>query len=179
MRVITTTRVFLEPHRLYQSCRNFCSMAQSKNHDIALDSFAYRQFDDADYAGTKIPVSKEDFMKHVHAFYNERKQMQEEYGDRPALIDGYAPFCKHLFMPNFDDRIIVGEIAITSHNEHLLRSRYYARKKGELPVLTRFFPKDNVSPPVAKYLDLIRTFIVIAHLCRMCTCDLLRHRNTH
>lgn len=38
--------------------------------DICLDEFAFRQFDDDTYAGTKIPgISKEDFMKSVLAFY--------------------------------------------------------------------------------------------------------------
>lgn len=35
----------------------------------------------------------------------------------------YAPFCKHLFVPNFTDAK-VGAILITEHNRHLLR---YAR----------------------------------------------------
>ena len=34
---------------------------------LRLDSFAYRQFEDPNYAGTKISVSKEEFMKQVKA----------------------------------------------------------------------------------------------------------------
>ena len=42
----------------------------------------------------------------------------------------------------------------------LLRTKYEARNEKELPVLTRFFPKELISAqnyqlPVAKYLDLI------------------------
>lgn len=136
----------------------YFKMSATNKCDISLDSFACRQFDDASYAGTKIGVSKDDFMEKVKVFYEERKQMQQEFEDRPVLIDGYAPFCKHLFMPNIDDSIVVGEIKITSNNGHLLRTHYHARKEGELPVLTRFFPNDKVKPPTAKYLDLICKF---------------------
>lgn len=148
--------------RYRQAAYHKMSKAESKC-DISLDPFAYRQFDDTGYAGTKIGVSKEEFMNKVKEFYDERKQMQQEFEDRPVLIDGYAPFCKHIFMPNFDDNIVVGEIEITEENEHFLRTHYHARKEGELPVLTRFFPNDKVKPSTAKYLDLIRTSNSILH----------------
>lgn len=66
------------------------------------------------------------------------------------LVDGYAPFCKHLFIPNFTPAR--GScLEITSENEHLLRSGYEARTEQELPVLVRWFPADSVQePPVAK-----------------------------
>ncbi|CAN8071492.1 unnamed protein product [Agarophyton chilense] len=123
--------------------------------DISLDSFSYRQFDDPKYGGTKIKLPKEQFMKKVLAYYDERKAMQNEYKDRPVLVDGYAPFCKHIFMPNFDNSIRDGAMEITSENEHLLKTAYEARNEKELPVLIRFFPGDKVSPPVSKFLDLI------------------------
>ena len=44
---------------------------------------------------------------------------------------------------------------ITDENRHLLRSAYVARTDKELPVLTRWFPADQVSAPVATYLDVI------------------------
>jgi Protein of unknown function (DUF3228) len=77
-----------------------------------------------------------------------------------ALRDGYAPFCKHLFIENFTNAQ-VNVLPITPQNESLLRTKYEARNEKELPVLTRFFPKELVgdgdghSLPVAKYLDLI------------------------
>lgn len=94
-------------------------------------------------------------MKKVALFYSERKEMEQEYKDRPVLIDGYAPFCKHIFMPNFDDSILDGAVAITKENEHLIRTEYKARTESELPVLTRFFPKGTVQALPSKYLDLI------------------------
>lgn len=125
--------------------------------DIALDSFAYRQFDDPKYGGTKIEIPKQEFMSKVLEFYEQRKAIADEFQDRPVLVDGYAPFCKHLFMPNFDDSILDGAMEITAENEHLLKTAYEARNEKELPVLVRFFPGESVTPPVSKYLDLIRT----------------------
>merc|ERR1712071_724889 len=81
--------------------------------------------------------------------------------DESLLKDGYAPFCKHLFLVNDFTDARVNVLSITSENEHLLRSRYEARNEKELPVLSRYFPKELVtsdgasSLPVGKYLDLI------------------------
>ncbi|CAM9966573.1 unnamed protein product [Choristocarpus tenellus] len=46
-------------------------------------------------------------------------------------------------------------VRITLANEHLLRSNYEARTPQELPVLMRWFPKELVDTPEAKYLDII------------------------
>lgn len=67
-----------------------------------------------------------DFEAKVNAFYQEH----------PTLHGGYAPFCKHIFMPNFAG-LPSGTAAITPENEHLLRSTYEARTEKELPVLVR------------------------------------------
>ncbi len=125
------------------------------NSKLVLDSFAFRQFDDPAYGGTKIPLTKSEFMAKVLSYYDDAHDVAEEFRDRPVLVDGYAPFCKHIFMPNFCDDILQGELEITDANEHLLRSTYEARNEDELPVLTRFFWRDDVSVPKAKYLDLI------------------------
>lgn len=37
------------------------------------------------------------------------------------LVDGYAPFCKHIFVPNFTGAP-VGALPITDANRHLLQS---------------------------------------------------------
>lgn len=124
--------------------------------DIVLDEFAFRQFDDPNYSGSKLHrTSKECFMSEVMGFYEKRKAVELEFGDRPALVDGYAPFCKHLFMPNFVEGLLSSTLQIDESNEHLLRTRYEARTEKELPVLIRYFPASCVSPPVCKFLDLI------------------------
>lgn len=96
-------------------------------------------------------------MQKVESYYAERKEIESEYPDRPVLIDGYAPFCKHIFMSNFDNRIVDPTVRITQDNESLLRTKYEARSEEELPVLTRFFPSGSVKPSTAKFLDLICT----------------------
>ena len=92
-----------------------------------LDTFALRQWDDPSYAGTRVAHDKQDFVDRVHYAFNcEGRQ----------LVDGYAPFCKHLFVPNFVGAT-VGALAILDANRHLLRSGYTRRRPEELAVLTR------------------------------------------
>lgn len=110
-----------------------------------LDEFAMRQWDDPAYGGTRIDFDKAEFVKRIH----------EAHASGASLVDGYAPFCKHVFVPNFIPGTKVGAIAITAENQHLLRSGYSARSAAELPVLTRWFPEDKVEIPEAKFLDVI------------------------
>ena len=95
-----------------------------------------------------IDYEKPAFEKKINEFYDS--------GDYP-LVDGYAPFCKHLFVPNFvGDSITVPYLEITPENESLLRSGYDARKPEELAVLVRWFPAETAPPPAAAtYLDII------------------------
>ncbi|KAA8496842.1 hypothetical protein FVE85_0571 [Porphyridium purpureum] len=123
-------------------------MASSGSKQIKLHSFAFRQFDDASYSGTRIRgVDKQAFEDRVNRYLVE---------EQAALVDGYAPFCKHIFMPNFTDAT-VGDMVITEQNRAMLHSGYEARTEKELPVLTRYFRADEIgdSAPVAKFLDLI------------------------
>jgi hypothetical protein len=60
--------------------------------------------------------------------------------DRNKLKDGYAPFCKHLFVDNFTETL-TPLVKITKDNDHLLRTFYEARRETELPVLRRYFMK--------------------------------------
>ncbi|KAK1933278.1 hypothetical protein X943_002974 [Babesia divergens] len=111
---------------------------------VGMDPFCYKQFDKKQ--DNHIPCSKEVFLQ-----------------ERLPLRDGYAPFCKHLFVENFTDAKI-GIIPITEENRHLLssdhrnvRSGYLARTEKELPVLYRWFTKADVAHILtkAKYLDVI------------------------
>lgn len=68
-----------------------------------------------------------------------------------VLVDGYAPFCKHLFLKN-DSLTRCGFAPITPENASLLRSGYAARRPGEMPVLERWFEGEA---PVAQWLDVI------------------------
>ena len=111
-----------------------------------LDEFAMRQWDDPAYGGTRVAFDKADFVTRIHAAHAS--------GSHP-LVDGYAPFCKHVFVPNFIPGLKVGAIEITDANAALLRSGYSARSAAELPVLTRWFPADQVAIPDAAFLDVI------------------------
>ena len=42
----------------------------------------------------------------------------------------YAPFCKHIFMPNFTETV-VGELEITEENVHLLKYALLPTKRTE------------------------------------------------
>ena len=129
-----------------RACVRHVRMAAEKVFN--LDSFVLRQFDDPDYSGTKVDYDQAEFEAKINELYAS--------GDYP-LVDGYAPFCKHLFVPNFvGDSITVDYLEITPENEGLLRSGYDARRETELPVLVRWFPAETApAPPVAKFLDII------------------------
>lgn len=74
-----------------------------------LDAFALRQWDDPAYGGTRIAYDKAAFVARVHELFKE---------SGGALADGYAPFCKHVFVPNFVGAK-VGALEITDANRHL------------------------------------------------------------
>jgi len=107
-----------------------------------LDEFAFRQFDGGQAA--QLDISKEAFVARVHQLYCKGG----------SLVDGYAPFCKHVFVPNFTSATL-NALPISQENEALLRSGYSQRRPDELAVLTRWFPAHKVDTRKAKYLDLI------------------------
>ena len=95
------------------------------------------------------------------------EQIANQRFNADDLQDGYAPFCKHIFLKNDFTNARLNTLPITPDNEHCLRSKYESRNDKELPVLMRYFDKelllngknnnnqqDDVLP-VAKYLDLI------------------------
>ncbi len=69
-----------------------------------------------------------------------------------ALVAGYAPFCRHLFLKNTTPTRCAFA-PITEKNIPLLKSGYVARREGELPVLERWF--EGLVAPKAEYLDVI------------------------
>lgn len=126
---------------------------------VVIDPFCFRQFSEHEsshkYSGT---IFHNISIKQFEDIVNERFQ-------ETSLKDGYAPFCKHIFIKNDflispnDNNIKVNALSITKENEHLLRTRYEARNDKELPVLTRYFPKEhiqnNIELPTATYFDII------------------------
>eukprot|EP00009_Paramoeba_aestuarina_P008272 CAMPEP_0201506938 /NCGR_PEP_ID=MMETSP0161_2-20130828/764_1 /ASSEMBLY_ACC=CAM_ASM_000251 /TAXON_ID=180227 /ORGANISM="Neoparamoeba aestuarina, Strain SoJaBio B1-5/56/2" /LENGTH=203 /DNA_ID=CAMNT_0047901183 /DNA_START=1 /DNA_END=609 /DNA_ORIENTATION=+ len=126
--------------------RSVARMASGKTFDLI--PFAYRQFDDPQYGGAKITMSKEEFTEKLNKYYDEHS---------PSLKEGYAPFCKHLFVPNFTEAKI-SSLKLTDENRVHLVSGYHARTEKELPVLERWFPKESLPEELitkATYLDVI------------------------
>lgn len=129
------------------------AMPEALSPAVVLDPFAAKNFVEP---GQKpvgkafIEFDKKEFEARVNAFYEERVAA----GEYP-LKPGYAPFCKHLFVPNFVPGLPDTVLAITEENVGKLRSEYYARVEKELPVLTRWFAKADVTAPEAKFLDVI------------------------
>ncbi|GIX62138.1 DUF3228 domain-containing protein [Babesia caballi] len=117
----------------------------SLNFSIGMDPYCYKQFDKKQ--DNHIPCSKETFLQELRA------RLQT---GAAKLADGYAPFCKHLFVENFTEASS-GALPITQDNVHLLRSGYVARTEKELPVLSRWFPKAAVAHALgrARFLDVI------------------------
>lgn len=118
-------------------------MAASKPGLFFLDAFALRQWKGA----RGISMEPEAF---VHALHR-------RHYDTPGglhLIDGYAPFCKHVFVDNFLG-LPPGDCSIDEQNAHLLRTGYAIRQEGELPVLSRWFLDRDVEVRKADRLDII------------------------
>jgi hypothetical protein len=111
-----------------------------------VDPFCFKQFKDpshVSYLGKYIDVLT--FERHVNELHKQAKL---------TIVDGYAPFCKHIFIENFVG-VHNNVVEITEQNKDSLRSDYEARTEKELPVLNRWFPLSIVSTQPAKYLDII------------------------
>jgi len=131
-------------------------MTSSATKSLVVDPFCFRQFAEKEtsvgYAGAVFNISIEKFEEIVNSRY-----------DASQLQDGYAPFCKHIFLANDFTDARVNVLPITPDNEHALRTKYEARSEKELPVLTRYFDRELLLKnkkeedvfPVSKYLDLI------------------------
>lgn len=116
------------------SCRTF-----------VLDSFGLRQFNNPAYIGTQITYDPEEFEAKINKIY--------ESGGA-TLKEGYAPFCKHLFVENFAD-VSCGYVAKTPETIPLIESGYESRKEDELAVLVEYIDRTKLPPPKATYLDII------------------------
>ena len=74
-------------------------------------------------------------------------RVQQAFNSGTPLVEGYAPFCKHVFLPAAfltPAPPPVSALPITPANRRLLESGYTRRRPEELAVLTRWFPADKV-----------------------------------
>lgn len=97
---------------------------------VGINKFVLRQTS-PDFRGTRIPQEAMEGMR----------AMVEVMMNNGAYRDGYAPFCKivRLMMPE----ILCPIARVTGENAHLLRTKYEARREGELPILVRYFDGEN------------------------------------
>ena len=105
---------------------------------IAITDFALRNWEDG--ASTRIEgLSPEDLVAQCNA-------------TEGPMVDGYAPFCKHLFLRNASPTR-AAFAPITEETRPFLRSGYVARRDGERAVLERWF--EGMDAPRAEWLDVI------------------------
>ena len=118
-----------------------------KPKSLILDQFAFRSFDKT-RTSNFINMDKQEFLNKVN----------ELYKSESMLVDGYAPFCKHLFVENFVKGLKSCHLEINKDTEKLIVSKYDSRQKNELPVLIRYIDLNSIDKDKiedAKYLDLI------------------------
>lgn len=83
-----------------------------KPRALRLEGFAKRQWN-ADYKGLVIQMPMEELEAKVNELY---------WQNPAALQDGYAPFCKHLFVPCFLEGACAEAVPITDDNKQQLLS---------------------------------------------------------
>ena len=114
------------------------------NNAIVITQFCLKQFEKTPKA-FYIPNDPGELEGKVNSFYAAHPT---------AIKPGYAPFCKHLFIPNYIDAPPTS-IEITHQNAHLIESDYIARRPTELPVLTRWIPLNKITLQKASFIDVI------------------------
>ena len=113
--------------------------------DIALTDFCIERLFDPKKAGTTIlSYTPLEFTMEIQVHWGEAFWREQE---------GYAPFCKLVFMRNWIDSVRAGAVPITRENQHLVKSGYLARTGKELPVLTQWIECSEA--PRAEYLVLV------------------------
>ena len=100
-----------------------------------------------------IHFDRQQFEDRINALFHDQSNDIE-------LKDGYAPFCKHLFVPN-EFGVKNQMLRINEDNIKYLKSDYVARREEELPVLVRWFDlkkyEKELQPLIteATHLDII------------------------
>lgn len=79
---------------------------------LCIDAFCLRQFEKSeDPASGFIDCDKDVFLAKVNAYVAEKQAKGEDF-----LVDGYAPFCKHIFIPNFTSTLPTYVASTCSHH---------------------------------------------------------------
>ena len=123
---------------------------------IKITDFGKRHFD-SKFGGTKItsktPEEFELELSKLINLYDKDSGASNEEWSGVKIINGYAPFCKLIAIPNFTNAR-VGSMPIDMANYQYIRSGYSSRTEKELPVMSRWFELP-LPAPVADYLIVI------------------------
>jgi hypothetical protein len=120
---------------------------------IKLTPFSLRHFDKK-FSGTKITdVTPEEFEEKMGEYIEAYDDVIEQDQANVQIMNGYAPFCKLIAIPNFTNAR-VGTMKIDMANYQYLRSGYSARTPNELPVFSRWFELP-LAAPVAEWLIVV------------------------
>lgn len=113
---------------------------------IQIGKFAARHFDKS-FGGTQIlDMSVEQVEDVLNDIFVSNGGVLEENVNvsskdlaylNKKIVDGYASFCKLLFVDNFT-QAKTGVVPITMENYQYIRHKYSARTKDELPILTTY-----------------------------------------
>ena len=100
----------------------------SQGPQLSLDAFVMRQFGavDPSFTGQRIDCTPQDFENRINALYDANEH---------EVRDGHAPFCKHIFVPNFIENLMPSVVEITPANKDKLRTSYEQRSENDLAVL--------------------------------------------
>lgn len=123
-------------------------MLNGKCIKVILDEFVYKQFDK-----TKVKNYIDYPINDFESKLNEIIQTEH-----PVLKDGYADFCKHIFINNFVKGFKPRCLEINDETSKLIKTSYDARRESELPVLIRYIPIDSIDfnkIEDAKLIDII------------------------
>jgi hypothetical protein len=120
------------------------SSLSSAGRTFFMDPFGLRQFNNPQYTGTQVHFDPTLF----------EEKVEEAFKSGTPLVEGYAPFCKHIFVENFCG-VRCGYAEISTENEKLIKSGYDARKEGELAVLVQWIDQKDCPAPLATHLDVI------------------------
>ena len=102
------------------SIRAMSSSAPAPAPFIVMDPFCLRSFAPSHSSSTYINSSADDFVQRVNSHY--QQQLTSTGDDNAVLKAGYAPFCKHIFMPNHINELHSAYLPITDDNKQFLQS---------------------------------------------------------
>ncbi len=110
---------------------------------IVLTDFAIARHFDPEKSGTIINITPQEFESVINRLRS-----------KGLVRDGYADFCKLLFVKNWTNAK-TGTLPIHCDNIELVRSGYKSRTENELPVLCRWIEVKQNNVPPADYLCIV------------------------